>query len=158
MKNIPFVAASLTVSACCRGGDVTSASSFANAFILPVGGSHPRRPSRRRHHARLLPRPRSSSSARFLSVAGIFFPKWKRRMDDEAASNDGNVYIDTAESRNEDDDDGGLKSALLRLLAKVTPNESTPDELTRDILRAASALEGGCSTPEADVLPRLAGK
>jgi hypothetical protein len=79
-------------------------------------------------------------------------------MEDEAASNDGNVYIDTDESRSEDDDGGGLKSALLRLLAKVTPNESTPDELTQDILRAASALEAGCPTSEVDVLPRLAGK
>ncbi len=79
-------------------------------------------------------------------------------MDDEAASSDGNVYIGTVESRDEDDDDGGLKSTLLRLLAKVTPNESTPDELTQDILRATSALEAGCPTPEVDVLPRLAGK
>eukprot|EP00584_Thalassiosira_punctigera_P015702 CAMPEP_0172554368 /NCGR_PEP_ID=MMETSP1067-20121228/54224_1 /TAXON_ID=265564 ORGANISM="Thalassiosira punctigera, Strain Tpunct2005C2" /NCGR_SAMPLE_ID=MMETSP1067 /ASSEMBLY_ACC=CAM_ASM_000444 /LENGTH=313 /DNA_ID=CAMNT_0013342721 /DNA_START=169 /DNA_END=1111 /DNA_ORIENTATION=+ len=49
------------------------------------------------------------------------------------------------------------KTSLLNLLSKVPPNESTPRELTRDILRAVRVLEEDCPTPEEDVLPSLVG-
>ncbi|KAL7551405.1 hypothetical protein ACHAWF_014593 [Thalassiosira exigua] len=49
------------------------------------------------------------------------------------------------------------KSALLRLLASVPSNESTPPSLTRSILDAVKVLEGECPTPDEDVLTRLGG-
>ena len=49
------------------------------------------------------------------------------------------------------------KVALLNLLSTVPANESTPKELTRQILQAVSTLEKDCPTPDEDVLPQLAG-
>jgi len=49
------------------------------------------------------------------------------------------------------------KLALLGLLSKVPSNESTPKDLTQQILRAVSVLEKDCPTPEEDVLLKLAG-
>ena len=50
------------------------------------------------------------------------------------------------------------KISLLSLLAKVPSNQSTPKELTRDILNAVSVLERECPTSEVDVVARLAGE
>lgn len=50
------------------------------------------------------------------------------------------------------------KICLLSLLAKVPSNQSTPKELTRDILDAVSVLEREYPTSEADVVARLAGE
>ncbi|KAL9182958.1 hypothetical protein ACHAXT_004237 [Thalassiosira profunda] len=58
---------------------------------------------------------------------------------------------------NDAQNEGSCKSALLDLLAKVPPNESTPRELTTSILAAVKALEEECPTPESDVLAKLAG-
>lgn len=50
------------------------------------------------------------------------------------------------------------KMALLSLLAKVPSNQSTPKDLTREILNAVSVLERQYPTSEEDVVARLAGK
>lgn len=48
---------------------------------------------------------------------------------------------------------------LLRsLLAKVPSNQSTPKELTREILHVVSDLEEKYPTDEVDVMPNLSGK
>jgi hypothetical protein len=144
MKNILFVAISFTASSCCHCGDF-SASSFVNAFILPAGdvGSHFRQ--LKRH---TLPR---SSLARALPVTYSFYPKL--RTDEATNDSNANIYFEKSQ-----DGDGDSKVSLLRLLAKVPPNQSTSYELTQAILRAVSGLEKQCPTPEADVLTRLAGK
>jgi hypothetical protein len=139
MKSIFFVAISLSTSSCCHRGDF-SASAFVNAYILPAGFCH-----LKRHK---LPR---SSYARVSPITYSFFPKW--RIGEAAIES--NVNIFDGESQ---DGGGGSKVLLLRLLAKVPPNQSTSYELTQDILGAVSGLEKQCPTPEADVLPRLAGK
>ena len=50
------------------------------------------------------------------------------------------------------------KMALLSLLQKVPSNQSTPKELTREILNAVRALEREYPTSEADVVARLSGE
>ena len=50
------------------------------------------------------------------------------------------------------------KICLLSLLAKVPSNQSTPKELTRDILNAVSVLESEYPTSEPDVVAKLAGE
>ena len=49
------------------------------------------------------------------------------------------------------------KLALLNLLSKVPPNESTSKQLTTEILQAVNILEEECPTLETDVLSRIAG-
>lgn len=49
------------------------------------------------------------------------------------------------------------KLTLLKLLSDVQPNESTPRDLTSDILQAVSVLECECPTPDSEVLSSLAG-
>ena len=49
------------------------------------------------------------------------------------------------------------KLALLNLLSKVPPNESTSKQLTKEILQAVNILEEECPTFETDVLSRIAG-
>lgn len=71
-----------------------------------------------------------------LSLADLFFPKT------------------TPATNNADNQQ---RQALFNLLAKVPSNESTPKELTNQLLEAVALLEKDCATPEEDVLPRLAG-
>lgn len=144
MKNILFVAISLTASSCCHCRDL-STSSFVNAFILPTGDVGSPFRHLKRHK---LPR---SSLARVLPVTYSFFPKL--RIDEAANDSNANIYIEKSQGG-----DGGSKVSLLRLLANVPPNQSTSYELTQAILRAVSGLEKQCPTPEVDFLPRLAGE
>eukprot|EP00579_Thalassiosira_antarctica_P025268 CAMPEP_0202019458 /NCGR_PEP_ID=MMETSP0905-20130828/42055_1 /ASSEMBLY_ACC=CAM_ASM_000554 /TAXON_ID=420261 /ORGANISM="Thalassiosira antarctica, Strain CCMP982" /LENGTH=293 /DNA_ID=CAMNT_0048580733 /DNA_START=73 /DNA_END=954 /DNA_ORIENTATION=- len=76
-----------------------------------------------------------------LSLADLFFPKTR---NNAKAADDKNA-------------ESGNKLSLLNLLSKVPSNESTPKELTQEILQAVRVLEKECPTLEADVLPKLAG-
>ena len=74
-----------------------------------------------------------------LSLADLFFPK---------------TTTAPATTKNADNQ---RRQALFNLLAQVPSNESTPKELTNQLLEAVARLEKDCPTPETDVLPRLAG-
>ena len=58
---------------------------------------------------------------------------------------------------NNNNDSENKKLALLNLLSKVPPNESTSKQLTTEILQAVNILEEECPTLETDVLSRIAG-
>lgn len=100
---------------------------FTNAFT--VGGGIPGT------HARS-----SSLQLHLQSLANIIFPQA-----------DGKFTNDNDSTKNDS------KLALLNLLSQVPANESTPKELTKQILRAVGIMEEDCPTPEEDVLPKLAG-
>ena len=74
------------------------------------------------------------------SLADLFFPQ--------------KTTTATATTNNADNQQ---RQALFNLLAQVPSNESTPKELTNQLLEAVALLEKDCATPEEDVLPRLAG-
>lgn len=63
----------------------------------------------------------------------------------------------TRSKLNDDKAEDENKVALLELLEKVPPNESTPKELTSRILEAVSVLESECKTSDDDVLSSLVG-
>ena len=83
---------------------------------------------------------RTPSLLHFLSLVDNIFSSQTKNVKDVNNSN---------ESEN--------KVALLNLLSKVPPNESTSKQLTTEILQAVNILEEECPTFETDVLSRIAG-